>query len=197
MKNYLLLTLLALLLQSSCDSSDPHPNLLEPENKYRPFPEATREGLHTFGCYVNGVPWVAQVPLWGPVFGAEEDLKATYASIASTTPRENYFVVNARRAITEDEINERITMEIEGLKSEGVYELISEDIFLSPYRNVESDCESTIFYLDTLKTNQITITRFDTLAKIVSGTFEMVVYNKTCADTLVITDGRFDALINQ
>ena len=48
-------------------------------------------------------------------------------------------------------------------------------------------------YLDTLSEHKVIITKFDKEAKIIQGEFFFTAINPDCLDTIIVTDGRFNA----
>lgn len=136
------------------------------------LPPITSEGLNTFGCLVNGEPWVAQVnnnidDKLDVIFNPFTDELQFHADLI--TSNQDEFIVFA----------------VDNVNNSGIYNLLGiGDIFLD-FKNSKS------YELDTTKVRTLKLDKFDTTEKIVSGTFEFTVFRQT--DTLKITEGRFDA----
>ena len=50
------------------------------------------------------------------------------------------------------------------------------------------------YEMDTMQLHKIEIIHLDTINKILSGKFNLSVFNADCQDSLHITDGRFDVI---
>lgn len=150
------------------------------------LPPITQEGKNTFGFKVNSEIWVPYFsctttsgrpchelfrgvvkilnqPFWDVYIGA--DVKYKDNSIAS-------FSLNtlASRGITSM-----------GDKTDSFsLEFVKPGIFIyNEFPGISAD-------------KNVTITRFDTLNRIISGTFRATLYNSMLKDSLKITEGRFD-----
>ncbi|MCF8239088.1 MAG: hypothetical protein K9I85_13080 [Saprospiraceae bacterium] len=173
---YLTILLIAMLyLASSCqkDNIEPKPDL----------PPATMTGGNTFGCYINGVPWVASKP----PFTLFTDLTGSYSFQTNTLGIQANKIVQKDG---EDLVNETMSIGL-ALQTTGLYNLRSHKYNFRDWVNIAT-CYS--YSIDTLYPHPITITRFDTVNRVASGIFECRMINNQCADTLNITEGRFDML---
>jgi hypothetical protein len=86
---YLLLISTVIFLAASCNKDDTPPP--EPE-----LPPLTTEGLNTLGCYINGEPWVAEIPPLSEIIGFRS-LEAFFHPVLVNPPREDYLGMRARR----------------------------------------------------------------------------------------------------
>jgi len=181
-KLFYFLLLSSICLAASCikfeEEAPPEPTL----------PALTTEGLNTFGCYINGELWVAETPLFSEIAGIRR-LEAFYHPILVNPPREHYFAIRAKKTNEDGSLDQTIIIEIENVQDEGTFEIIYSDKF---YRDINYSCSEKFFELDTISFNEVRLTRFDTLAKIASGTFSFTLINQECNETLKITEGRFD-----
>jgi len=141
-------------------------------NPINQLPPATMTGENTFGCLINGEPWVAQVNNH-----IDNKLDVIF------NPFFNELQFHAR--IDASGQRERILMAIVDVVGEGEYDLIYLDKMLRDWEN------ATSYELDTLESKKLILHKFDEANKIVSGIFEFTVFREN--DTLKITDGRFDA----
>jgi hypothetical protein len=188
---YLLLTatlpLLALL--AGCKKEDQIPYPLSE------LPPATQTGARTFGCLINGKPWVAIVK---PAHPWLSPLRSTYDEEHYGLDYNRRLTLSALRVISSydwnnDSIYSSIGFNINPIIGEGHYDI----------RNLQVHNLSHIVYepgptkryeLDTLAPFHIHITKLDTVNKIVSGTFEMdLIEIDDSLDVLYIRHGRFDA----
>jgi hypothetical protein len=168
---YLLLTILA-LSSSSC-KKDYGPEL----------PPETQEGKNTFGCKVNGEIWL---PIDNDNDWKSGSYDARFSKIGGAyigAGKDDGKSDTAIR-INLDSIKEPFigTININSGKTNRTGNYFS-------FSNNNSGVE---YYTDSLHTGSITFTRFDTVAKIMSGRFEFKVKEAGGNGTVIITDGRFD-----
>jgi len=146
------------------------------------FPDATNDGNNTFGMRINGVEWTPDVKTF---FNGKIKPKAIFFSGNSTLVLE---------AVGDGECYFSAT--INGLgryylnKSFSPYET---DQVWDPvlYRTRYSLLTQHYILHDSLESN-ITITRFDTINKIVSGIFSLRLEDSIKHEVKEITEGRFD-----
>ncbi len=173
-----LLPALALLLLTQCHKADPAP--AQPEDQ---LPPATQTGAHTFGCLLNGQPWMPNNSILNNNYKITYD--PTYLGGALQIKVNRYAGAN-------NSVLQSLTFGAAYVNKTGVYSF--------PLNGLNS-----IFYTDTgasatcrdygnlpkstYQTGTLTITRFD--QSVVSGTFAFKLAQPGC-DTLRITKGRFD-----
>ncbi|MDQ3072996.1 MAG: DUF6252 family protein [Bacteroidota bacterium] len=168
--HYYLFTLISLLLLAGgCKKPDDKPE--EPV-----LPPATQTGAYTFGCRVNGEVWVAktktlQLPLVVQYHAGELHIRARrYNNEADTEIDLTYFG---------------------GITGPGEYVIRTR--FNAGKESQEATYYGTQDYnADTSGSGLLTITRLDTAAEIISGTFYFDAYSSK-GDAVHLTDGRFDA----
>ncbi len=173
-KIFPLLLLLWVSFTPSCFKVDMKPD--EPK-----MPPLTTEGRNTFGCYINGEPWVAEVP-FGAGFSGIRKIEARL------NPLTGYFGISAKKTNSNRSIDQNMVVAIANIEGENVYQ--SYPIKLNWDENY--NCDYIFFQLDTNFIHDIDIVKFDTISKIASGTFAYTLINQECNDTLKVTDGRFD-----
>ena len=143
------------------------------------LPPATQTGAGTFGCLVNGVPYV--------------DNSGRFNCFYQLVNGKYYFSISAN-------FNNEIkgiglgSQEIELVKSSS-YPLIeikpnnfSADIYFDANNNFETSSTSP---------GNIVITNFSTVNNIISANFEFIITNLTTGAIYKITQGRFDAKFTQ
>lgn len=145
------------------------------------LPEATQEGKNTFGCYINGEPFVPHVDF---AFGG---VAAVWAGFNEET---RLFRTQGTRETKEDKF-EDVRFRAYITDGTGEYSMYSETDTYDGYNGYGSMCT---FYHDQSNFGNINITHLDEELDIISGTFEMTLINSDCptGTTLEITDGRFD-----
>ncbi len=151
----------------------------DPKQDENTLPAATQEGKNTGGALVNGQVWVAKIE--GPDLNPGGN-NTTY----NTDPVLNTFslqiVLNQY-----NNLNSQIVINIsdnQNLTPQTYPILGNGSGFYNPNLNIG-------FYTDSANTGILTITRFDKVNKIVSGTFSFKAVN-SAGEVVNITEGRFD-----
>lgn len=159
------------------------------------LPKATQKGANTFGCLINGEPFVPGVYVLDPL---AHEFEVHYDEA-------NYgFEADNRLAITSNYVRYKPNDTVDIIINFGIYPLLHEGEFTMEdmsYFNAESGYIKNgpykIFRIDTSTNaqNTVTITRLDTINNIVSGLFEFDLREiDDSTDVLEIREGRFDAV---
>ena len=156
--------------------------------KETPLPQATQTGANTLGCRINGKVWVAEDSddLFNRAFGVEGGYQG---AIIDSIP--NCIWLLARR-------NDRTFLHlfVRKVNRLGVYPLnLSTDArpgALVPYSYGLYYGSSKEFMTGPGHTGTVTVTRADTVNKIIAGTFEFTGYDPKTKQTISISEGRFD-----
>ena len=160
----LVLSTSALLLQQSCCNED-HP---APLTELEKLPAPTRTGKQTFGCLLNGVAFVTN---------STSDAYAVFQrgilSLAGEDSPHQWVGI----ILSENGTN---------ILEAGTYDLTS-----LPYQEAKAYYGDCYYYEEHTLDGTITITMFDKVNWIVSGTFNFTTVAPGC-DTLKVTNGRFD-----
>lgn len=155
------------------------------------FPSETMVGKNTFGCYIDGHPFIAATTLFGQVRPVNVNYfpgpsynmyKAGFLSVSG---------IDARSSLSVAGIVSINKLDIFGV---GEYSLIDR----GDSCGANYTCDDIGYHND--KTGQsfavisgkLTITKLDTLNKIASGRFYFTAMDKL-GNKVEITDGRFDA----
>jgi hypothetical protein len=167
--------LAALLLCSQCRSADPDPVDL--------LPPATQTGANTFGCLVNGQAWT---PRGNNGF-------SNYSVYYDIFPDGGLLDIHTYR-IYGKAANEfqNIILYANQISGPGTFSFRSLQRTRASFNDQKTNCywdsrDSTTTY----RRGQLTITRLDLQAGIVSGTFAFTLYKPGC-DSIRVTEGRFD-----
>lgn len=179
MKNATILLLPAILLLSLCWRCRKE----QPDNLYG-LPAATQSGAGTFGCLIDGKPWVAGVH----VIALTDPLRIYYDE-PGIGPLRNQ-ALNLLAAFVTDSINDRISLD--AIK-------VTKNAWLKPENAptlsvVFGDIHNNYRYYS-LAPNlpyHFHISKLDTIENICSGQFDCYVVSQKDADTLRLTLGRFD-----
>lgn len=163
----LLFAALALTITVSCKDKDGD------------LPAPTTEGLNTFGCKINGKVWIANGATNDPG-PAGKAIEVEYEQLSSTTFNLSIFT----NANSQDRV--QITIP-KGKVGENVLRNRYEDPFGIYYDN-----KYRLFNSMEAKPGKVTITRLDTVNRIVSGTFEFDAQFIVNKEVVRITEGRFD-----
>ena len=147
------------------------------------LPPATTTGENTFGCLVNGEPWL---PLKRNIFGT-----LSYQIDFSTgTSSPGYFTCLMVQSY--DSLESYIQFSVLDVFNEGIYfntDLTDGGEFSSDGDiNIDTSYEIDLSYQE----SEVIITRLDSIAEIISGTFNLRYIKVTDSDTLMVTEGRFD-----
>ena len=172
----LILLLLTTFTLSCCNKDDD-----KPSNPIDQLPPATQTGAGTFGCLVNGEPFV--------------DNSGFFNCFYQLVDGEYYFGIRGRKESFINQIGigsekKNIDLDINHtLKSQ------QEGNF---YGRISFNCSSCLG-ATTLNENPgvITFTKLDMQNNIVSATFEFTVIDPSTGTVYEITEGRFDALFTQ
>ena len=172
------LPLLALLLLlGGCQQNDPTPQLPG-------LPAHTQAGANTLGCYVNGRPWLPAT--------------TTPALTARVSP--GRLLLQAVQGTGPDATTLRIELS-EGFHGAGTYALYFPD-WAENVASYTVAAGSQTYFADSLGGSQLIITRYDSAQGILAGSFAFrgttrpFPNSAVPADTLRISDGRFDLLLH-
>ena len=162
-----MISLMALAVNGCKKSKDP-----EPDNPYG-LPNATQEGKNIFACRVNGENWIAEKKF---SYSIEVVWKDTFMVIRGIKTSDMYMIILNNEHITKNK----------------TYSL---DDTLKCYADFSST-ESNCFNSDGSRSaksyeGELTLTKVDTVNRILSGTFWFNILTDYC-DTMKVTDGRFD-----
>lgn len=172
MKTVIPLCLLISFLFQSCKKEYPLPTELPP---------ATTVGNNTFGCLINGSIFVPEIrTLTGP-----DEPSDLILSPFPTFP-DYYFSIEANRVDnkTDTVSDAMVIIACRNVKTKGSYKIFGANVIYKGDGYVN----------DSLLPGAILISRFDSIAHILSGTFYFKARGdySTQKDTLTISDGRFD-----
>lgn len=168
--------LISIILFASCESNY-GPDPVDP-NKPPELPPLTMEGKNTLGCKINGQNWVAYV---GLNTVGDQAFRMGYDSTTG------HFGINSWWINKDRTIHQKVGFESylnnNILGQYTLYRDIASPDFINGFR---------YFWIDKNLNNQLDIIFYNKEKKIISGTFEFTVIDTVNADTLVITEGRFD-----
>jgi Family of unknown function (DUF6252) len=179
-KTTLLLAFSFLLISGSCKKEKTGTDGL---------PAATQEGKNTFGCVINGKAFIAQSRPFNPAppitcrydyidYSVSKDHK--FYVIGSDNKSDYSKIISIKIFTNKIDIQEGTTYQFQSQKDSGAYaehEIIAGNITTS-----------------TSTTGELTITKFDEVNKIASGTFWFDADNDK-GEKVEVRDGRFDAKI--
>lgn len=155
------------------------------------LPKPSRSGKNTFGCKINGKNWV---PHGTGGFGRIEPTSGGYFYSANNRPDVWIRAYDDRKSF--DLFLNNVTTTGEYLLNQttrpkgqllrpanyGAYSIDGNTIDDPDYAYITSR----------QYTGKVTVTRADTVNRIVSGTFEFTAYDSDSKKTVRVTDGRFD-----
>jgi len=166
------LLLAALLGLSQCKKTTPAP--------VDQLPPATQTGANTFGCLVNGQPWIPQ----------GYDGTSNYSIYYDSGYRNGTLNIGVYKYVSGSSSRNSIIIFSDSLKKVGSYPLTIPDHQEALFYGSKGQCEfrsSDKYY----RRGTLTITRLDLQVGVISGTFDFTLYKPGC-DTIKVTQGRFD-----
>jgi hypothetical protein len=181
MPAHLRLLPLLLLGVSACQHTDPEP--AKPEDQ---LPAVTQTGRMSFGCLVDGQPFIPT-----PIL-----MKTTYALNYDSTYGGEIFLIKVQQYTGKAPIiSQFLTIAAGNITKVGMYPFSLGQITSVAYTDDSKELacreygkKKTATYLG----GQLVITRLDVKEGIFSGTFSFKLAQPEC-DTLRITHGRFDS----
>ena len=172
--NLLLLLALALLLtQCQKEKADPDPA--------SPLPAATQTGANTFGCLVNGQPWLP----------GGNDGTSNYSVYYDPTYAQGTLNIATYRITNNGTDVQNLVLYSDSLRSAGIYKIRSKSHHQGAFSNRLTGCTYDATDPSTYGRGTLTITRLDYKVGVVSGTFSFTLAKAGC-DTIKVTQGRFD-----
>jgi hypothetical protein len=152
------------------------------------FPTETTEGKNTFGAYVDGVPFIASTTLFGQV----RPVNAMYEPGPNGYFPSGFLNINGIDARYGQEQAGSITIQKQGVFSTGEYPLSNDrnctDYNLCDLGGYDRSSVPRVYFV---ASGTLTITRLDTLQKIIAGRFSFVAVD-TLGNRRQVTGGVFD-----
>ena len=145
------------------------------------LPEATQTGAGTFGCLVNGEPFVDNSGNFNCFYQLVDG--EYYFGITARVNRDDYIRISI--GSLGSAIQENTTVELKEREDGNFYALLSFDC-ICPRGRTSSDLPGNL-----------TITKFGTNPNIVSAEFDFTVTDPNTGKVYEITEGRFDAQFNR
>ena len=161
-----------------------------------PMPAATQTGANTAGCVVDGLPWVASsnIPKIGP--GNIPAVMASWNNFSVGRP--NHLSLRFLKAIADEaQVHDqtRINLELPGITRPGTFVLDQTAVYPYPayarftFSKPNPDQE---LLTGPGSPGRVVVTRFDTLSRVASGTFEFTAREGAGGTTVRVAEGRFD-----
>ena len=160
------------------------------------LPPETQTGAGIFACKINGVVWQYKDPNY---------------EVLSTKPKTRWeydptlfggllYISGIRYSdgITADDI---LNIDVDSINYKNEFKFGSASYWGLVYYNHKysrATCEEISSVSDStnsknfFSSGNLVITKFDKVAKILSGRFNCIIFKPTCSDTLNISEGRFD-----
>lgn len=147
------------------------------------LPAATQEGKNTLGFLLNGQPWKPQgnngtANLSIDVdFGFNQGVFGIAAYRILLSNNREYFGIGIRDSLNFVTIPSMLTM--------NKYSIANS-------RFSTNTCDMSFYDTTVFRSGNLNITKLDKVNRIISGTFNTILFEPNCGDTIKITDGRFD-----
>jgi hypothetical protein len=178
----LCVTLLAFTSCKSCKKE------LTTEDLIAQLPAATQTGANTFGCLIDGVPYVPN--------GATSCLSGTCPPITGGYLSNNSSngSRNSVEVVTKSMSGLGFAIYLAGVNTPDVYPLRynSNNGYALAYVPQKNDTPILTVFTYGSTSGQVNVTKADTVNKIVAGTFEFEATHIQTGKTIKITNGRFD-----
>ena len=164
-----------------------------------PMPDATQTGANTAGCRVDGLPWVARTNAQA-MSGAP--LSAVSATWGMVRPPAHHLSLSFDKQIdVNSDVHSRtyLRLELPGITRPGT--VVLDQKYDGLVINGPIAYAAFIYYQtppdQQMRTGpatpgRVVVTRLDTVARVVSGTFEFTARNPSGGSTVRVTEGRFD-----
>ncbi|MBL7827481.1 MAG: hypothetical protein JNJ57_12665 [Saprospiraceae bacterium] len=162
-------------------------NCRKPETPIDPLPPATQEGANTFGCYINGEPWVAEI---APYVLDPSVRKIDAGYDEAGIGFEDVFRLDISSRIVNDTTYEWIKFFFMPVYEEG--ELLIGNLTGINVNIYALWREGKSYDIDLSLPCNFYISKLDTTNNICAGVFSFSAVSVTTPDTIQITDGRFD-----
>lgn len=165
---------------TSCTTPEASPDL----------PAETSTGANTLGCRINGEVWTAS-----RAYYMTRELPAVKVSVIDQ--RRGYWHLDARHW-RKGEDSQYLDLDLVGIRGPGSYQLTGSEggnrYGLAPQSGAVLIRQNASFVTDSLHTGTVVITRLDTVARVLAGTFSFTGTEPTKPDpkAVIVSDGRFD-----
>ena len=143
------------------------------------LPAATQTGANTFGCLVNGKVWLPKG------YNGTSNLSLSY----DPTFNKGTFDLRSYRYPDNSTRVQYVILSSDSLSATGIDPV--KDIHQDVQFSDSNTCQYYSFDSTVHRTGAITITKFDLMKGIISGTFQFNL-SKTGCDSIKVTGGRFD-----
>lgn len=176
--------------------------LMQGEGTYpvQPMPAATQTGANTAGCLVDGLPWVAN--FYDTTLGVPAVRPVTAAWDNGSVGRPNHLSLSFLKNIADQaQVHHNTTVELElpGLTRPATFVL---DQPATPRQGTRNPAYAAFTFRKSSPNQElltgpgspgrVVVTRFDTLSRVVSGTFEFTARQASGGTPVRVTEGRFD-----
>ncbi|RSK40951.1 hypothetical protein [Hymenobacter perfusus] len=159
------------------------------ETELDKLPDATQKGKNTAGFLLDGKAWLPEA---GKLLSKGGPVSASWQRTVVGRSMTIRFSRDSDLTITQ--------LFIPHIQRSGVFVCNQQVSPILGYRNptygmfamTKSLTIPRLFYTGPTATGSLTVTRFDTVARVVSGTFDLTVQEETSPQTHQLTQGRFD-----
>ncbi len=165
------------------------------ENEYYflGLPEPTQSGENTFGCLINGKPWVAEIDP-GVFDPSARKLESRYDEPGFGITDYYNFRLSAKYISLKDSLTETFSISFTPIYEAGEVNFLN--LLLKDFNlyTTKLGVPGTlrVFYLDEEYPGTFIIDKLDTNENICAGRFDLRLINNVKTDTINLTHGRFD-----
>ena len=171
-----LLSIAIVFCFAKCEKEKP----IDSNNNIPGLPPATQTGTNTLGFLLNGEPWVPK--------GNNGTSNLTIRLDTGVNSRQ--FLIHAYRLLPQNVTEFQISFRADNLP---LFPVIT-NLFPIGFVAFKDgfNCKRSTNDLSNFSSTSISISKNDKSNRIVSGIFKCTLFNPACADTIKITQGRFD-----
>ena len=162
------------------------------KNARNSFPGETQQGKNTIGCFIDGIPFYSATT----VFGFVSPINVNYYKDSfPTLYSAGYLAVQGIDARYDLDIAGSIVINKKNIFAIGQYPLVSQSVTIC---NQNRSCNYIGYYNSktqksySAESGNLTLTKLDTVNKIVSGHFYFTAKD-SLGNRIQVTNGRFDA----
>ena len=173
------LSILFLFISLTANECKKHKDTGNPVDQ---LPPATQTGANTLGFLLNGEPWTPKG--WS---GSTTNLSIYY----DESYNGGTFNITTYRQLSQDD-KQTFAIAMDSFQNPATFYLNKFSNLKVGFDNRIQSCTITPFDTSIFRNGKLVITKLDKLNQIISGTFDFILFNRTCGDTIKITKGRFD-----
>ncbi|MFT6709275.1 MAG: hypothetical protein ACJATF_004141 [Flavobacteriales bacterium] len=180
--------LVSLFLVTACNKDDDRPDHPNPWG----LPNATQSGAGTFGCLINGEPWIAEIGL-GIISASLRPFDMTYDETDTGIFYNNHWSMVVKKILKDSihDIHDGFVIRAWFSEEEILINHVDHRLYFSLIFGDDQGINA-FYELDTLSPYTFEITKLDTANNICAGIFDFYAISDDSDEVLHFEEGRFD-----